>query len=123
LPPGLVSAFRATLEELNQADILLHVVDFSNPRAAEQCDTVENILEDMEISIKPRITVLNKIDRALDPSKTWTEKDAIEFIEETIGDTRPNTVIVSAARGWGMEKLKETISSAVTDLRRPTDNS
>ncbi|MDD2471914.1 MAG: GTPase HflX, partial [Dehalococcoidales bacterium] len=113
LPPGLVSAFRATVEEINQADILLHVVDFSNPHAAEQCDTVEEILEEMEISHKPRITILNKVDRILDTSVPWSENKAIAFLKQEVKNSQPNTVFISAARGWGIENLKETISSMV----------
>jgi len=118
LPPGLVSAFRATLEEINQADILIHVVDFSNPRAAEQCETVEKILEDMSIFKKPKITILNKVDRFLDHSITWNEQEAIAFIQETVKEKQPNTVIVSATRAWGIDSLREAILSTILNLRQ-----
>lgn len=114
LPPGLVSAFRATLEELREADVLLHVIDIATPRAGDQCDTVEDILKDLEIGDKPRITVLNKVDRLLDRSKTWNEKTAIDYIVATMGDRGPDTVIVSAARKWGIDKLREKIVQFTT---------
>ncbi len=62
LPDDLVSAFKATLEELDDADLLLHVVDIADPRMREQIESVDRILGEMELLDKPRITVLNKID-------------------------------------------------------------
>jgi GTP-binding protein HflX len=63
LPPDLVDAFRATLEELSDADLLLHVVDASDPRQDEQIGTVEQILGSLGLSEKRRMLVLNKVDR------------------------------------------------------------
>ncbi len=110
LPPGLVSAFRATLEELKEADILLHVVDFSSPTAADQCQTVEQILEQLEIGDKPRVTALNKIDALLDLTTEWNEVSAINFFENSTQLRYPNTVFVSAEKMWGLDNLKETIA-------------
>ncbi len=62
LPPTVVAAFRATLEELEEADLLLHVVDITHKNAAEQCQTVEDILADLGLEQKPRLTLLNKVD-------------------------------------------------------------
>ena len=70
LPPTIVTAFRATLEELTEASMLLHVVDLSSHNAAEQCQIVEDILADLNLMDKPRITALNKIDLLLDDSQT-----------------------------------------------------
>jgi GTP-binding protein HflX len=63
LPHSLVASFRSTLEELEQADLLVHVVDASHPRASEQLHVTENVLEELNLQDKPKITVLNKIDR------------------------------------------------------------
>jgi GTPase len=63
LPHQLLHAFLATLEEVQNADILLHVLDASHPKALERADTVHSILEELGCSSKPRITLLNKIDR------------------------------------------------------------
>ncbi len=63
LPKELMVSFQATLEELENADILLHVIDVSNPRFAEQIESVEKILEDLKLDRIPRINVLNKMDR------------------------------------------------------------
>ena len=62
LPKSLMGAFKATLEELEDADLLLHVVDLSNPRFEEQMDAVEKILTDLELHRIPRLLVFNKID-------------------------------------------------------------
>jgi len=66
LPRELFSAFRATLDELQEADLLLHVIDISSPQFEEQIAAVENILEELGISDKPVIRVLNKADRVPD---------------------------------------------------------
>jgi len=63
LPHGFVDAFKSTLEEVRTADLLLHVVDASNPQAGEQCVVVEQVLSELEVKQTPRITVLNKLDR------------------------------------------------------------
>src|SRR5205823_3250259 len=62
LPTQLVAAFRATLEELEHSDLLLHVVDLTHPRVAEQAKTVESILKDLGLEEKPTIMVGNKVD-------------------------------------------------------------
>ena len=62
LPTSLIASFRATLEELEEADVLLHVVDISHPNAGEHVDVVEKILDDLGIKEIPRILVFNKID-------------------------------------------------------------
>ena len=67
LPRDLIAAFQATLEELSSADLLLHVIDISNPRHLEQIDSVERILTDLDLNHLPQIRALNKIDR-LDPA-------------------------------------------------------
>ncbi len=63
LPKDLMAAFRATLEELEDADLLLHLVDASNPRFEQHIESVENILRELQLNEKPRIFVFNKIDR------------------------------------------------------------
>jgi len=63
LPKDLLTAFRATLEELEDADLLVHLIDASNPRFEQQMDSVENILTDLQLHEKSRILVFNKIDR------------------------------------------------------------
>ena len=67
LPDELLQAFKATLEELREADLLLHVVDLSNPRFSDQVKVVEDLLRELELDHIPRLMVLNKIDRVSDP--------------------------------------------------------
>ena len=68
LPKDLKTAFKATLEELETADLLLHVVDGANPRAEEQLLAVEQLLQELDLAHTPRLTVVNKIDRMPDPA-------------------------------------------------------
>lgn len=62
LPPSLIGAFKATLEELEDADLLLHLVDLSNPRFDEQIKSVDKILDSLELGVRQRLLVFNKID-------------------------------------------------------------
>ncbi|MFC1986877.1 GTPase HflX, partial [Chloroflexota bacterium] len=110
LPPTIVTAFRATLEELAEAAILVHVVDLTSHNAAEQCQAVEDILADLDLKDKPRITALNKIDLLLDRGKTWTEEEAINYFSDQPVPISENTVLISAAKGWGLTRLLELIS-------------
>ena len=91
LPKDLVSAFRATLEELSDASLLLHVVDASDPARDEQAQAVERILEELALAAKPRVTVWNKVD--LLPE---------EEVEQLL---RCGGVAVSAATGRGLLEL------------------
>ena len=109
LPPTIVTAFRATLEELAEANLLLHVVDLTSHNAPEQCQIVENILTDLDLRDKPRITALNKIDLLLD-NKTWDEKTAVNYFSDRWDVAHKNTVLISAEKGWGLAKLLELIS-------------
>lgn len=115
LPPTIVTAFQATLEELDEAALLLHVVDLSSPDAAEQCQTVEDILADLNLSDKPRITALNKIDLLLPDDREWDGESARRFLaDQSAGE---KTVLMSAARKWGLADLMALISQQIS---RPT---
>ncbi|MFO8143834.1 MAG: GTPase HflX [Dehalococcoidales bacterium] len=118
LPPSIVSAFRATLEELSEASILLHIVDLTSPNAAEQCQTVEDILRDMELSRTPVITVLNKIDLLLSREKNWDERSAMEYLSEQVPAGGKNTVLVSATRKWGLDDLIALIQNILNQNTR-----
>lgn len=103
LPPSVVAAFRATLEELDEADVLLHVLDITHKNALEQGRTVEDILKDLELGEKAKIAVLNKMDllggRKLSP----------EEIERLRGGSA-GMVMVSAEKGTGVDRLLEEIT-------------
>ncbi len=110
LPPTIITAFRATLEELSEASILLHVVDLTNRSASEQCQTVEEILADLKLNEKPRITALNKIDLMLPEGKGWDEKLALEYFKKQGGIPEENGVLISAMKKWGLTDLLNKVS-------------
>jgi GTP-binding protein HflX len=109
LPPTIVTAFRATLEELTEASLLVHVVDLSSPDAAEQCQAVEGVLTDLDLIDRPRVTALNKIDLLLDTSRTWTEEEALGYLSSHPVPVSEDTALISAEKGWGLTKLLELI--------------
>ncbi len=119
LPPTIVSSFRATLEELAEADILLHVVDLTSHNAAEQCQTVEDILADLGLANKPRITALNKIDLLVDRDKTWDEETAIKDLADERAPLDENTVLISAGKGWGLTRLLQLIDRTLGKIAQP----
>ena len=109
LPPTIVTAFRATLEELAEASILIHVVDLAAHNAAEQCQTVEDILAELNLLDKARITALNKVDLLLNHNRIWTEEEALNLSEPhyLAGE---NTALISASKRWGLTRLLEQIN-------------
>jgi GTP-binding protein HflX len=116
LPPTIVTAFRATLEELTDADLLVHVVDLTSHNAPEQCQTVEGVLTELNLKDKPRITALNKIDLLLDKNKTWDEASAIQYLAElNIGNlgAAKNTLFISATKKWGLTELLKLIGQII----------
>ena len=114
LPPTIVSAFRATLEELKEASVLLHVADVASHNSSEQCQAVEDILADLNLTDKTRITALNKIDLLLGDDKTWNEESAINYLTGRCSITDDATVFISATRGWGLSQLQQLISHTLT---------
>ncbi len=98
LPHHLIEAFKATLEEVQEADILLHVVDVSHPNFRNLHSVVQEVLAQLEASQKPTLTVLNKIDRLADPA-------VIPELENTFKDS----VAISALRGDRLEQLEEKL--------------
>ena len=119
LPPTIVTAFRATLEELPEANILLHVVDLTSHNAPEQCRTVEDILADLNLTDKPRIMALNKIDLLLDNGKAWDEKSALNYLSDRDDVSNKNTVLISAEKRWGLSGLLELINQTLTKITQP----
>jgi GTP-binding protein HflX len=113
LPPTIIDAFRATLEELSEASLLVHVVDFASKDASQQCQTVEDILGDLELTEKTRITVLNKIDCLLDDSKVWDEESALKYFSSQEIVAEENTLLISAERKWGLNALIAKISGVL----------
>ena len=106
LPHHLVDAFRATLEELSDADLLLHVVDISHPEVMKQYMAVERVLTQLHLEAKPKIVVLNKID--LFSSVGGNER--VKYFLDQIDDGKQRIVFTSAEKGWGKEELVRAIS-------------
>ncbi|MBI2853770.1 MAG: GTPase HflX [Chloroflexi bacterium] len=107
LPPSIIAAFRATLEELEEADVLVHVVDITHANAAEQCQTVESTLAGLNLRQKPTVTALNKID--LLQGKP-AEEEVVRLSQRLL---RPSgrIVLLSAATGFGLDGLLKNIAA------------
>jgi GTPase len=118
LPHQLVEAFNATLEEAAFADFLVHVLDASNPRVEQFCETTMRVLGDLHAIDKPTIFVLNKMDKVEDPSTRLLLRHRF-----------PDGVFVSVHTGEGMDELVERLSGLVgketeyLHLRLPADRS
>jgi GTP-binding protein HflX len=107
LPHGLVAAFRSTLEETVQADLLLHVVDASNPRHDEQIDAVNVVLAEIGAADIPQIVIWNKIDRIPGAEP--------EVVRDPCGKIL--NIKASAVSGAGLEAIR----AALADVARETD--
>jgi GTP-binding protein HflX len=103
LPTTLVAAFRATLEEIAESDLLLHVVDITHTNALQQALTVGEVLRDLGAKDKPVVTALNKVDLL----------DQHEDVTAALGDQFPDAVPVSARTGWGAERVLERLESVL----------
>jgi GTPase len=106
LPHTLVSAFRATLEEVQRASLILHVSDASSRLSAEQDAQVEIVLKELEAEKKPRLRVMNKVD-LLDV------EIADGLVHDAVLDAK--TIYVSAAEGTGLKKLLDRIDAMIEE--------
>lgn len=103
LPRELMEAFRATLEELEAAELLIHVVDASHPERDQQMESVERILADMGLQSVPRVTLLNKWDAV-------PVNDRVPLLLD-----RPDAIAVSALEGTGLQKAAAAIERKMFD--------
>jgi GTP-binding protein HflX len=114
LPHGLVEAFKATLEEVVQADLLLHVVDISHPQAEEQIAAVNAVLAEIGAGEKSTIMVLNKMDRLNNPDGTGADgAGALNRLQER----HPHAVAISATTGEGITSLLAEIGTQLRPKR------
>ncbi|MBI4300273.1 MAG: GTPase HflX [Chloroflexi bacterium] len=113
LPHTVVAAFRATLEELSEAAVLLHVIDITNHNAAEQAQTVDDTLAELGLADKPVVTALNKVDLAL-PEAADDREAALALVPfaETLRE-RESVAMVSAAKQWGLPRLLSLLAEAL----------
>jgi GTP-binding protein HflX len=115
LPPGLLSAFRATLEEIGDSRALIHLVDVSNPRWPQQIQSVERILEELEVAHIPTILALNKADLA--------PADQLEGISRQLGQEGSREVVtISAIDRTTLRPLLEKIGEMLSRDLSSTDS-
>jgi GTP-binding protein HflX len=108
LPTQLVAAFRATLEEISDADLLVHVIDISHPNALAQAEAVHQTLKEIDAAGIPTISVLNKIDRLPDPQL------AVDKMKNY-----PNAVAISALKQIGIDVLLRRIENELFEHMLP----
>lgn len=104
LPTTLVAAFRATLEEIAESSLIVHVVDISHPLAEQQIDAVDKVLSQLDVPSIPKLMVWNKVDQASDPKKIRLE-----------ADKREDTLCISALNGEGLDEFCEIVQEKLKD--------
>ena len=111
LPTQLISAFRATLEELQSADLLLHVVDATSPAMGAQWATVMETLAALGVADKPMVTVLNKADGLLraDGAPVEVERD-LSGVDLASPAPEGGAILVSALKAWGIDALRRRLA-------------
>ena len=107
LPHNLIEAFKATLEEVKEADLLLHILDISNPKAKEHRDAVYEVLKELDAHKKPIVTALNKVDLVEDSFVT-------NKFQRVIGDS----IAVSAKNGTALKELIGLIARRIPVLTK-----
>jgi len=109
LPTSLVAAFRATLEEINEADLLLHVADASHPNVIQHIEVVEATLrDDLNIHDIPILMVFNKVDLTREE-----EPEQLDMLRERF----PGALFISALHGSGIDSLLEAVENALAELQ------
>ena len=119
LSPSVVAAFRATLEELSESDILLHVIDVTHPKAQEQTLVVQKTLKDLGLEDRPLLLVMNKMDLMV-----AQESGRADDIAAIIPNGQPmqevaSGILVSAAQGWNLDDLLHEIEELLISLDGP----
>lgn len=122
LPHHLVESFKSTLDEVREADILLHVADTSHPQYEEQIGVVNKTLQELKAFEKPILTIFNKMDLyEQNTFDKWLEDDVKEEILRDLREkweniTQGNCVFISAAQRKNIDELRETIMRKVREL-------
>lgn len=129
LPTQLVAAFRATLEEITESDIILHIVDITQGNVEEQWQTVEDILADLGVEHYPTVVAVNKIDRLGSVEPRTEERDfGLKILPPlALGEERlqaflrdhPNAVAISAETGTGFDALLAAVEAALSERLVP----
>ncbi|PKA62123.1 GTP-binding protein [Apostasia shenzhenica] len=103
LPTMLVAAFRATLEEISESSLLVHVVDISHPLAHQQTDAVNKVLQELDVEFIPKLVVWNKVDKADDPHKVKYEAE------------KKGILCISAITGDGLDRFCDAVQAKLRD--------
>ena len=119
LSPSVVAAFRATLEELNESDILLHVIDVTHPKAQEQTLVVQKTLEELGLEDRPRLLVMNKMDLM-----SVQDSERADDVDSAVPSGRPihevsTGILVSAAKGWNLDHLLREVEELLISIDGP----
>ncbi|KAK9269928.1 hypothetical protein L1049_025501 [Liquidambar formosana] len=104
LPTTLVAAFRATLEEISESSLLVHVVDISHPLAEQQIDAVDKVLSELDVTSIPKLMVWNKVDKASNPQEIKLE-----------AEKREDVVCISALNGYGLHEFCNAVQERLRD--------
>jgi GTP-binding protein HflX len=124
LPHHLVESFKSTLDEVREADVLLHVVDISHPQYEEQLTVVNKTLADLNCAEKPTVTIFNKMDAfEKNTFDQWLQDDVKQEILNDLkqrwqNETKGNCVFISALEKQNIDILRQTILNAVRDMYR-----
>lgn len=122
LPHHLVESFKSTLDEVREADILLHVVDISHTQYEEQLAVVNKTLAELGVAEKPTITIFNKMDKYISQTfDEWLEEDVKKEILNDLKqrwqtETKGNCVFVSATERSNLDGLRQTILNKVREM-------
>ncbi|AKD53800.1 GTPase HflX [Spirosoma radiotolerans] len=114
LPTMLIESFKSTLDEVREADILVHVVDVSHPNFEEQIEVVNATLADIKAADKPMVLVFNKMDR-FSPKDSWMEKAELPEEDEVFNGAEEVMIPVAVRRKTALEYLKKTYLSQKAD--------
>lgn len=109
LPHGLIESFKSTLDEIREADVLLHVVDVSHPFFEDQYDIVKKTLGEIDSSEKPTLVVFNKTDKYIKMHKLTDEEATLHFKEMHLGKENEQSVFISATNKMNIAEFRERL--------------
>jgi GTP-binding protein HflX len=116
LPHTLIESFKATLEEVHEADLLIHVVDLSHARVDEQMAAVDGVIKELDAFGKQTLIVFNKIDKIDPPPPAYGTASNRELVEAYLQRT-PGSVAISAKTGEGVSTLVRALQDALSSWR------
>ncbi len=124
LPHHLVESFKSTLDEVREADVLLHVVDISHPQYEDQFNVVNKTLAELKANDKPAITIFNKMDKYEQQAfDQWLEPEVKkeilnDLVQRWQNETKGSCVFVSATERTNLDNLRQTILNEVREMYR-----